>query len=666
MLVTQIVSARAQIQEPVTLDDTQIETWSVSDRLGNFSQGFDVTTRVLGQLRRGNEVTIYAGYEGSRIKLITGVIETTGKGRRHGDDTFNANGRNAGAKEYSSVPITRVWESTPPTITPLAHDIVREASAAIGLSVGVLEFPNYPLYNSFNAVGKTIVQIVQELLEPWNQFKRVEHVGIIRDHELSVIKIDWANPPDTGYVVAQRFHSDQQINEEDYLDSPRLNEVSDILVRGATWTRQKDDIGQEIFIEYNNQHVDRQIIEEKAGTYGQFVQMEIESTTIVEQGKVLTRVETQYRSITNQQTGNVSGWNIHQRITEENIYFIPNSAIRGQEAFNIPTLAEALLAATVTVREGWDTSEVDEGVFQEVERTITELFYNENDEVTVEVSTSQARNQETGAWEPSTVEVRTHSKTTSGTVRTQLTIVSVDNEQANANLKLLTQSVSRQSTGGEKPSLNNPSARGDLISRQEQYPPALTDSDGNPIDQGDGRLTWTYENAYLGPQEVQKIYEDAVAERAFQAKNPGWERIPFQSSMNPNLYAGMPVRIEIAEDVFQSYWVEDVRHSWTPTLATTSGMAARLTDVFAEEIINTITLNAPTNLTATAVSTSQIDLAWTDNSSIEDGFSIERSPNGVTGWTEIATVGANITVYSDTGLASSTTYFYRVRAFLIT
>ena len=48
--------------------------------------------------------------------------------------------------------------------------------------------------------------------------------------------------------------------------------------------------------------------------------------------------------------------------------------------------------------------------------------------------------------------------------------------------------------------------------------------------------------------------------------------------------------------------------------------------------------SAPTNLSASAVSTSQINLSWTDNASNETGFRIERSPDG-TSFTEIATRG---------------------------
>ena len=72
-------------------------------------------------------------------------------------------------------------------------------------------------------------------------------------------------------------------------------------------------------------------------------------------------------------------------------------------------------------------------------------------------------------------------------------------------------------------------------------------------------------------------------------------------------------------------------------------------------------LTPPTNLAATSVSTTQINLTWVDNSTNETGFRIERSPDNVN-FTQIATVGTNVQSYSNTGLAASTTYYYRVRA----
>ncbi|MFZ1730440.1 MAG: S8 family serine peptidase [Bacteroidota bacterium] len=71
---------------------------------------------------------------------------------------------------------------------------------------------------------------------------------------------------------------------------------------------------------------------------------------------------------------------------------------------------------------------------------------------------------------------------------------------------------------------------------------------------------------------------------------------------------------------------------------------------------------APTSLTATAVSSSAIDLSWSDPATNESGFYIERSTNG-TNFTQIASVGANVTSFSNTGLSSSTHFYYQVRAY---
>ncbi|MDQ2856318.1 MAG: fibronectin type III domain-containing protein [Acidobacteriota bacterium] len=72
---------------------------------------------------------------------------------------------------------------------------------------------------------------------------------------------------------------------------------------------------------------------------------------------------------------------------------------------------------------------------------------------------------------------------------------------------------------------------------------------------------------------------------------------------------------------------------------------------------------APSSLTATAVSSTQINLAWTDNANNETGFKIERCQNaGCSNFAQIATVGANVSTFSNTGLTASTSYSYRVRA----
>ena len=71
---------------------------------------------------------------------------------------------------------------------------------------------------------------------------------------------------------------------------------------------------------------------------------------------------------------------------------------------------------------------------------------------------------------------------------------------------------------------------------------------------------------------------------------------------------------------------------------------------------------APTNLVAVAFSHNQVDLSWDDNSNNELGFKIERK-QGAGDFTEIATVEANRTSYSDKELEANTTYVYRVCAY---
>jgi len=73
--------------------------------------------------------------------------------------------------------------------------------------------------------------------------------------------------------------------------------------------------------------------------------------------------------------------------------------------------------------------------------------------------------------------------------------------------------------------------------------------------------------------------------------------------------------------------------------------------------------DAPTNWTATGITHTQIRLDWQDNSNNESGFKIERSDSQSGPFDEIDTVGTGIRTYSNSGLESETTYYYRVRAY---
>lgn len=69
----------------------------------------------------------------------------------------------------------------------------------------------------------------------------------------------------------------------------------------------------------------------------------------------------------------------------------------------------------------------------------------------------------------------------------------------------------------------------------------------------------------------------------------------------------------------------------------------------------------PTNLSATVTSASRVDLTWQDTTNVETGFRIERRTPGTT-YTEIGSVGPNVTTFADTNVALDGVYTYRVRA----
>jgi hypothetical protein len=92
--------------------------------------------------------------------------------------------------------------------------------------------------------------------------------------------------------------------------------------------------------------------------------------------------------------------------------------------------------------------------------------------------------------------------------------------------------------------------------------------------------------------------------------------------------------------------------------------------VVAYNAAGTVTSNAvapaaaPTNVVATLQSGPKIVLTWTDNATNETGFVIERSQNGspFAPLTPPATTAANVRTFTDTTVASSSNYTYRVAA----
>lgn len=102
------------------------------------------------------------------------------------------------------------------------------------------------------------------------------------------------------------------------------------------------------------------------------------------------------------------------------------------------------------------------------------------------------------------------------------------------------------------------------------------------------------------------------------------------------------------------FWIKAVGDGVTYSDSSTASANATVTGGLSA-------LSTPT-LTATVISSSEIDLSWT-NVANESSYKLEWSPNGTSGWTQIGgTIAANTTTYNHTGLTAATHYYYRVTA----
>lgn len=111
--------------------------------------------------------------------------------------------------------------------------------------------------------------------------------------------------------------------------------------------------------------------------------------------------------------------------------------------------------------------------------------------------------------------------------------------------------------------------------------------------------------------------------------------------------------------------------SGTPTTAGTSSFTIKVSDAAGAAatkaysiVINSAVVapTAPATFTVSAVSGSQINVSWSDVAN-ETGYRLYKW-NGVTAtWQVLATLAANVTTYSNTGLSAGATYYYYVEAF---
>jgi chitodextrinase/dienelactone hydrolase len=81
-----------------------------------------------------------------------------------------------------------------------------------------------------------------------------------------------------------------------------------------------------------------------------------------------------------------------------------------------------------------------------------------------------------------------------------------------------------------------------------------------------------------------------------------------------------------------------------------------------EDVSPPAPLIAPTSLNASATGFNKVELTWQDLSDNESGFEIMGSQTSNGTYVNVGTVESNEVEFANTGLASATTYFYKVRA----
>ena len=161
-----------------------------------------------------------------------------------------------------------------------------------------------------------------------------------------------------------------------------------------------------------------------------------------------------------------------------------------------------------------------------------------------------------------------------------------------------------------------------------------------PASSGSTSITMTAMTAYDNSSGYNVEYYFEETSRNPGSTSSGWQTSPIYTDTG------------LTTGTQYSYWVK-ARDKWgNETGRSFVGYAVPVPSAPA----------APGNLTATAASSSQINLVWTDNSDNETGFKIERK-TGTDPFSQIATVGSNITTYGDPNLTALTTYTYQVRAY---
>jgi VCBS repeat-containing protein len=119
--------------------------------------------------------------------------------------------------------------------------------------------------------------------------------------------------------------------------------------------------------------------------------------------------------------------------------------------------------------------------------------------------------------------------------------------------------------------------------------------------------------------------------------------------------AGANTNLFFADEYSSSTWVGPQFSARSSTSTSATYVSA-----FGDFVVGEPKVAAPSNLTASGISTRRVDMSWTDNSSTETGYEIEKGTTA-TSYSSYTTTAANATAQSVTGLTANTTYYLRIR-----
>ncbi|SMH71421.1 putative spherulin 4 [Candidatus Nitrosotalea okcheonensis] len=173
-------------------------------------------------------------------------------------------------------------------------------------------------------------------------------------------------------------------------------------------------------------------------------------------------------------------------------------------------------------------------------------------------------------------------------------------------------------------------------------------------------------SSYIGTMDVLDIYENPGMPALTDLT--GWHTSYPKSNFGLIAFGvgSLPIQSTITTDstyVGYVYITDDVLPNPYDTVPSYLSTEVGMLDTG-----STLTIpQSPTSLTATTISSSQINLSWTapsnNGGSAITGYKIERSTDsGITWSTIVANTASVSTTYSDSGLAASTAYTYRVSA----